>query len=204
MLAHRQPATDLLLKAVELLWKKHFSEPPSQSQMLGSACGPSGCDGGFCDGKMRGRTECGEQTGSSCSKIPEAKSQGQKSKRAVMWKSLLYPNVDRTRCPGIEDGLGVHCDPPPGLLAWGKLLPPSDLGYSQSCALSSHDILAGDTSQRKNTVMVGSAVVQGWPDVVKDDSRPLPQPSPCKLSMASDIWVVQCALPCQLALQTPS
>ena len=122
-------------------------------------------------------TGCGEQTGSSCSEIPEAKDQGQKCKCAETWKSLLYPDMDCAALQGalgLGTGAGAWARSVVLLLAWGKPLPSPDLSYPQSCTVPSHDILAGGTSQSqlKNTVTDGSAVVQGWPDVIKGRMPP--------------------------------
>jgi len=100
--------------------------------MLGSICGLRGCDGCLCDRKQEGRTGCGEQTGSSCSKIPEDEDQGQKCKGAEMWKSLLYPDLDCAALQGaLESGMGAGAWAASVVLlpARGKLLLPPDLNY---------------------------------------------------------------------------
>lgn len=123
--------------------------------------------------------------------------------------SPLYPDMDCAALQGAlgsGTGVGAWAVSVVLLLAWGKLLPSPDLGYPQSCALPSHDILAGGTnqSQLKNTMMDGrSSVVQGWPDVVKGH-MPLAGITHCHSDLlVSFLWPVTTGL-CSVLSHTSS
>lgn len=123
-------------------------------------------------------TGCGQQTGSSLSETPRLKTRDRNANvqkcgslfcilawTAQLWKVPWGQGWVREpgHCLWSSSWPGESCCP---------LLPSA---APQSCALPSRDILAGggtSQSQLKNAVMDGSAVVQGWPHVVKSHMPP--------------------------------